>query len=670
MVKRSRSNDKTDEVILNSNKRNKSIKSTSGNSGNSGNSGKSGNSYDASKNLWNGMLKYERITGIREQDEWISGTSIRNYMLNDAIMDWLDRYYLNLGFNDGTTITTFMKDEMEKNIEQERNKMTVLFNNGLSFESAVFDELKRKYPDDHVQIGYTRDDVNDENYQKTIESMKSGISIIMQAVLINHSNKTRGMADLLIRSDRINAIFGENQIPEDDISIPSRKLGTNFHYRVIDIKWTTLHLCSDGKLIRNDERIPAYKGQLAIYNSILGHTQGYYSKHAYILGHAWKYETCGDKFSGSSCFDLLGHIDYGGFDKQYIERTIEAMEWVRNLRCNGSKWKLIPPSMPQLYPNMSNSNDTPWSEVKTLVANKINELTQLWQVGPKNRDIGHSNNVFKWSDKGCNASTLGINGKKIAPILDKIIDINQSDNSIISPDIITNNDMDWQVETSLDFFVDFETLNGCFMKAPDNVYNNKSDTNIIFLIGIGYCEDQIWKYKSFKMEKLNTNCELQAIDEWLSFVDEQIEKYKLKYKRIKRKEVMPRFFHWSNAEITSINIANNRHNYRWSKWLKNIVWIDMCKIFQNEPIVVKGSLRFKLKDIAKSMHSHGLIKTVWDTTGISDGLSAMIDAIEYYKLLENGSDNNSDTMNQIEKYNEIDCKVIWEIVEYLRNNRT
>lgn len=633
---------------------------------------------------WSSLAENYTNTNI-----WVSGTQIRNYLLNDPIIDWLDNYYLELGFNDGTVLNKELKQEMEQKIKREREKISVLFTNGLIFEDSVFKEIRNKFPNQCVQVGFKREDVNEEYFKKTVNYMKQGIPIIMQAVLINNFNKTKGMADLLVRSDYINKLFNTPQLTEEEISIGAPKLKTRFHYRVIDIKWSTVHLCCDGQLIRNDERMPAYKGQLAIYNSIVGKTQGYYSNKAYIMGHSWNYEKCGEKFYGSSCFDRLGHIDYSGFDEPFISKTIDAIEWIRNMKQNGSKWKLIEPSVPELYPNMSNSNDNPWSEVKSKIANEIHELTQLWQVGPKNRVIAHANGIKKWSDTRCRSNKIGINGKKIGPILDKIIEINQSTDSYISPACINNNELDWQTPYELDFFIDFETINGCFTSEPVDVYNSNFDTNIIFLIGIGYfdsgkipislmpgiqaersestlVERGKWTFKTFQMNTLNFEEEMRIVDELVAFIDSMIKIYCENNGIKKTENVIPKFFHWSNAEVTSINIANKRHGYKWLNWLSKIVWIDLCKIFQNEPIVVKGATRFKLKDIAKNMYKHKFIKTVWDSDGISDGLQAMLDAIKYYK----NSNTETKIMDEIIKYNEIDCKVMWEIVNYLRSNHT
>ena len=77
-------------------------------------------------------------------------------------------------------------------------------------------------------------------------------------------------------------------INNDEINIGC-KFSPNYHYRVIDIKWSQLQLCSDGFKILNSDRYPAYKGQLAIYNLALGKIQNYIPNNAYILGKSYIY---------------------------------------------------------------------------------------------------------------------------------------------------------------------------------------------------------------------------------------------------------------------------------------------------------------------------------------------------------------------------------------------
>ena len=97
----------------------------------------------------------------------------------------------------------------------------------------------------------------------------------------------------------------------------------------------------------------------------------------------------------------------------------------------------------------------------------------------------------------------------------------------------------------------------------------------------------------------------------------------------------------------------------------NIIWVDICDVFQKEPIVIKGSFRFKLKHIGNAFYNNGLIKTKWNDDEMSDGFRAMIKAIELYRE-ENNMNNTNRYFKKIIDYNEVDCKVIWEIVKYLR----
>ena len=81
-----------------------------------------------------------------------------------------------------------------------------------------------------------------------------------------------------------------------------------------------------------------------------------------------------------------------------VEAVEEAVDWIRRMRREGAVWELLPrPSVPELYPNMSNANtgemmrgaDTErdigdedgekeqWDNVKRWLADEIGELTLL-----------------------------------------------------------------------------------------------------------------------------------------------------------------------------------------------------------------------------------------------------------------------------------------------------
>ena len=99
-------------------------------------------------------------------------------------------------------------------------------------------------------------------------------------------------------------------------------------------------------------------------------------------------------------------------------------------------------------------------------------------------------------------------------------------------------------------------------------------------------------------------------------------------------------------------------------------WFDFLKqVIKEEPVVVRGALSFGLKAIAQAMRNLGLIETKWES-GPVDGLGAMVGALWCADQASKTGVSLSqiDLMKGIQEYNEVDCKVMMEIVRYLRLN--
>jgi hypothetical protein len=127
-------------------------------------------------------------------------------------------------------------------------------------------------------------------------------------------------------------------------------------------------------------------------------------------------------------------------------------------------------------------------------------------------------------------------------------------------------------------------------------------------------------------------------------------------KKYNKKEAI--FVHWTHAEKTTYERALLRHK------LPSMKTLDLYQIFIEEPIVVKGALKYSLKSIAKAMYKNKLIKTTWEHSECNNGMNAMLLAHKFYN--ENSKDYKS--MKDIVKYNEVDCKCLWDILKYLRKN--
>ena len=132
-----------------------------------------------------------------------------------------------------------------------------------------------------------------------------------------------------------------------------------------------------------------------------------------------------------------------------------------------------------------------------------------------------------------------------------------------------------------------------------------------------------------------------------------------------------------NEFVEFYNEFNNPPVYYWCAeknfWNKvckyhnidvDIDWNDMLQIFKSEQIVIKNCFGFGLKEITKNMREFGMINTKLQSE-CSNGMMAMLKAWKCYGL---SNPESSPIMKDIEKYNEFDCKALFDIMNYLRTN--
>lgn len=590
----------------------------------------------------------------------VSASKVRNYLLNDTLIDWLSEYNItNINQNIKNNLPnshTFsecfnntMVDEFTKHIMEQ----------GILFEREVIKLLSNKHK--LVQASESFQAREKRNFDYTKELMREGIPIIYQAVLHDYENKTYGCPDLLVRSDYINKIFNQDVIEESKTKCNNLILGVDFYYIVVEIKHSTLHFNVDFKTLRNRDSIPAYKGQLYIYNEALSNIQGYNPNKAFIIGKMWSWK----ENTGTNFLEKLGVVDFNDFDSNFIQQTKDAIAWVLRVRSEGNKWKLTPvPSIPELYPNMNNEKDGHWKNIKKELASNINEITCLWMCGIKNRLNAHSNNITSYKDSDCNSDSLGFKDGNIYKTLNKIIDINRNDDTLISPEIIQKKLIDnksWRNinRHSLEFYLDYETMNSNIGRVIiDNNNIGYQDNQFIFQIGVGYIKNNKWVYKSFLAPTNDLIGEISMINNFWDYIK------KVKTEENKEEE---HFVHWYGAEPISYKKLQKRVSSIGMK-LPDKKFLDLYKLFREEPITLNGSLNFSLKSVAKAMKKNGMIKTNWDSNNpCSNGLNAMLLAHKVY-LEEKSISENNVVINNIIHYNEVDCKVLWEIISYIRNN--
>ena len=604
---------------------------------------------------------FDGTRNVPESDDdwrdWVSPTAMRAYLSDDPLLDWLRLYGRDHGFQ---------RDDELPGYDDRTDFGLFIMRKGREFEDAVVGHLgtlARLYSAANPQEG-SRDL---ESAERTFAAMLRGEELIHQAVLRDAETRTYGTADLLIRSDVLRDLF-PGTITDVEARMPAPALGSvEWHYRVIDIKFTTLRLLAGGGL-RDTGSSWLYKLQVHVYNRALGRLQGYQPPEAYLLGRGWERTRKRERLRGTSCMDLLGAVpqDYASGSKGTVAAAVEeACAWLRRVRSEGSEWRVLPePSVPELRPNMGNGTDAPWHSAKQRIAEELEEPTMLWHVGIKGRETARRAGMARWrSDPAFTAAAAGVTGQTIAPTLDAILDINRSTNGPpVTPATVRAGEADWRAKPALELYVDFETvsdLDDDFEGIPE-----KGGQPLIFMIGCGHVEDGEWRWSCFIADSLTEQAEADVIDAWFVHMDALT-------RRLGSAEGPPNVFHWSHAEAstleTAFNSAVNRHPEKsWG----SPRWYDLLnRVVKKEPVVVRGALGFGLKAVATSMYSHGFIDTRWDA-GVADGLGAMAgawtsarDAVERGCAL-----TEMELMEEIGNYNEVDCKVMMEIVRYLRTH--
>lgn len=563
-------------------------------------------------------------------DNYMSASKVRNYMLDDPFLDYLKMY--------GT-------EKIDYEFTNKQDKFSkYIMEQGQCFEENLYLDLVNNFKNLNIrQVCYNVSDIhNIKKHSDTIKMMKEGVQIIYQGLLIDKKNKTYGSPDLLIRSDVIKIIF-----PTLDYNIITGcKFHKDYHYIVCDIKGTTIHINSDDITMRNSGSMKAFKGQIYIYQKMLNMIQQTENNISLIWGKKKKNDSKKNYYHISDPNLTFGVIDYDGKDNFIINKVDQALEWLKDLKENGTNYNLYPkPSHPNLYPNMKNDMNNSYGGIKKKYAKDIKEITSVYNCGIKRRKTAHDNNITSYDDDNISANLLGFkDNSKIGNIVNHILDINKkSSTKLFSPDIIKSCLYNWRTINPLEIFIDFETMNSLVEGIEDNR---------IFMIGICYKFKNKYNEKCFVMEENSIKGEIDMFKKFYNHV-ENLEK---------ELNCTAKYFHWYDAEP----IFYSKFQYR----SKDLDFIDLEKIFRNEPITIKNCLSFKLKDVATTMYNHNMISTIWDKESVcSDGRMAMLLANKLYKENKNPEDiYKSDIMKDIIYYNMVDVKVLYEILNYIRTN--
>ncbi|MEO7453646.1 MAG: hypothetical protein ABIV13_02655 [Fimbriimonadales bacterium] len=560
----------------------------------------------------------------RDRD-WVSATATRNYFKEDTLLDWLDLYGESKGF---------VKDKDDPSYDHRTCMTTFIFAKAIEFEQRVVALLREK-----CEVV----DVDGENSVaralRTIELLQQRPEVIYHGVVYDEATKTWGSPDLLVRSDVLCKIC--EYLPCEVEDVP--------HYRVVDIKFATPEISAKWLLNGDSDR----KAQLYIYNRALAAMQGYSPSRAYIIGRSYKK----GKERFENCFYTLAPVKT---DDPELQMDVDgAVAWIREVRTEGETWNVLPESTrDRLRPNMGFDQDSPWHGAKKLIQAQVKDLTQLWYVSAKNRPNAIAKGVTRYDDPDCHASLFGVGNREAT--LQRIIDSQRPGAPMVMPERIATDRENWIEKRKVEFFVDFETVGD--MKDTFDGLPERGGQTLIYMIGCGHEEDGEWKFECFICDRLTEPCEKEQIDAWIAHMMSTCHRLG---------GMNPHVFHWAPHEkvslSTAFDAARKRHpNNNWPE----PTWYDFLNnVVKKEPVTVKGAYAFGLKAIANAMAMNGLTATNWGSSKI-DGLGAMIGGWWCDDEAERtgGTMRDLDLMHDIREYNEVDCKVMWEAINYLREH--
>jgi hypothetical protein len=559
----------------------------------------------------------------------VYATNLKSFMTNDHIVDWLKLYW----DKDLQAVKTCKRKGRrkprkrivsggigKKRIPSNDGFLAYILNRGVEFEDEIVDAIKESYDVEFVSNSFSK-----KAAKQTAILMNKGVPFIHSAPVYNSRNNTGGIIDLLVRRDMFGEFTGMDTLSEVEGNT----------YVVIDIKYSTLPLRADGVHLLNSKFYPAYKAQLKVYNDAIAQIQNFEPETAYILGRKWKFTQKGQTFKGGDSFEKLGTVNFKTVDESFVQKTKDAIDWVKEVRTEGKTWEVSPPSRMELYPNMCVDSGG-WNIVKKNLANENNEMTRIWNVQAKHRDLAISNGVSDSHDSLCSASLMGISGLR-GPVIDKIIFINRPDTkSCVLPEQMNNTLFDWRRKKK-EWFVDFEVIPEFFEDNDQGFF--------LFMIGAYYIDENDEEVRhTFTCDTLCKKEEKRIVTEFLALVNTERPR---------------RLWHWYSVEPRQWEMITERHGL---KRLKS-KWCDLLDIVKLEPVTVKGAYNFSLKSIAKSLYDLKLIDVSWSDE-CCNGKDAMVQAWNYYK----SPNPNVKIMKSIEKYNQVDCEVLYAILEYLREN--
>ena len=537
---------------------------------------------------------------------WMSATGLRPLLLGDPVLLWLEHH---------GPIYGFAKDP------EEHSFLGWIGQKGREFEAAIV----RHHAPHAVQVLDEDYDVRDVGaFMKTWQALTQGHEVLTKCALWGGDQaKIYGTADIIAKNTWVYNTWPHLRPAEEEPE----------HYCILDAKFMTKLQTPDKKT-----ELTMASSQVRLYSWILGHIQGFMPPRAFLI--------CRDGVVPVS----VGHTLGAPLDPELAALRDRHLD----IKLNGADY--LPWRDAVVAPGWSNDKDEPWSGAKKRIGAEFipgRPLHWLPRVG--DRQVA----ALAFHGVRCLDDLLAIDphrfpfedipglGAKTCPQVRAVLQANRSGQPSLVPARAV------PPSKSVELFVDFEFVSSLNVRFDDPGSGmgllDLTGREMVFQAGCGWEEDGQWKFRCFTAAREDSASERRMLEGFLGFLSE---------KGAFGGDAA--LYHWSHAEVGQAKRAAERTGL---DLLTRLAWVDVQKSFHDGPIALPGAWAFDLKSIAKALGTHSPAHAVDYPTQLADGLSAMVLAWEAYAR-ENPQE--SAEMQLIERYLEVDCQSLWQVLRWLR----
>ena len=464
--------------------------------------------------------------------------------------------------------------------------------------------------------------------ERTKGLIHSDFPLILQGRLLNKDN-LYVTCDIIIKYSLFRKLF------PTITNLPFHLLCLKNDYLLINLTYASLHFKMDLKDVNNDGLILYKKCSLYAFQDIFFELSGE-KCHCFLMGKDYYYK--------KTLLPKKEFICKVSFDDNIIYTYSKAIQWIHYLKENHLTMNILPePTHLELYPNM-NYKESGWENEKIKLADKIKEITLVWNVSYDERCKLVNQGVKCWDDPKL---LKELKETKKKDIQERMIHMNQQKDVLIHPRKNISKDFSEILErTNSDIYFDVESF--LSFDEKQDLFNDSTllEEPVLGILGFIH-KGNFYDYTISNFTKEGEKKIVQEFSEYLW--------------KISNKEI--NIYHWGHAEY---NYFRYIHETYPAIKFPPYKLINVLDYFRMEPIIVQGVFKFGLKSIGKALYKNKLIQTTWNEN--DNGLDSMLQFKDICK-----SHNKKIPLKrylgikEIIDYNRIDCQVLYEIVDLLRD---